>query len=103
MPDYLLCYNGPQDVEIDAGQGHLAGVVVTSTVATPGSCQLYDYAGAGPPTGPTIYLAMINSTYQITHLFNDRYAPRFKQGLWLHLSVDCYAMIWAHFPKPALG
>ncbi len=99
MTDYILCYTGPQDIQIDTGKGHLAGVVVTSVSATPGACELYDYAGAGPPDGPVIYNVMINSGYEITHLFNDRYAPRFNDGLWLHLSDDCYAILWAHFPK----
>ncbi len=101
MTDYLLCYNGPQDIQIDVGKGHLAGVVVTSVSSTPGACELFDYAGAGPPDGPTIYITVVNANYEITHLFNDRYAPRFNDGLWLHLSDDCYAMIWAHFPKIA--
>jgi hypothetical protein len=42
---------------------------------------------------------MANSSHEVTHLFNDRYAPRFNDGLWLHLSDGCYAILWAHFPK----
>jgi hypothetical protein len=100
MSDYVLCFTGPQDCQVEfPGQGHLAGVVVTSDSATPGACSLYDYAGGAPPTGPKIYDVIVNSAYQVTHLFNDRYAPRFKQGLWLHLSEHCYAILWAHFPK----
>lgn len=100
MTDYVLCYYGPQDVQIESpGVGHVAGVIVSTTEATPGACELYDYAGAGPPTGPLIYCVMVTDQYCVTHLFNDRYAPRFKEGLWLHLSDHCYLTLYAHFPK----
>ena len=98
MTDYLFAMTGPQDVQLGTGRGHLAGVVVTTTEATPGACQVYDYAGAGPPTGDTIFVVVVNNQYEVTHLFNDRYAPRFADGAWLHLSDDCYAMLWVHIP-----
>jgi hypothetical protein len=99
MPDYILCYTGPQDVQVEfAGKGHVAGVIISTTESTSGACSLYDYAGAGPPTGPLIYNVVLNNQYFITHLFNDRYAPRFNDGLWLHLSDKCYLILYAHFP-----
>ena len=99
MTDYIKVYVGPQDCQVEsAGKGHLAGAVVTCSDETSGACELYDYAGAGPPTGPIIYAVVVNNQYEITHLFNDRYAPRFNTGLWLHLSDHCYAILWAHFP-----
>lgn len=99
MTDYVLVYIGPQDVQIDTGKGHLAGVMVTSGVVASGTITVYDYAGAGPPTGPKIYEAVINMAYPLITLFNDRYAPRFHDGGWLHLSDDLYATIWIHFPR----
>ena len=94
MSDYFFCYTGPQDIQLDVGKGHVPGVVVTTTEAASGACSLYDYNGAGPPIGPKIFDVMVNASTPITLLFNDRYAPRFKTGVWLHLSDHCYAMIW---------
>jgi hypothetical protein len=98
MPDYYSVYTGPQDLLLGTGKGHLAGVIVTTTEATSGACTVYDYTGAGPPTGPKIFNVVVNSSNPMVSLFNDRFAPRFNDGAWLHLSDHCYAMIWFHIP-----
>jgi hypothetical protein len=100
MTDYFTCYTGPQDILMTTGKGHLAGVIVTSTCAdtAPGACSVYDYSGGGPPNGPKIFDVMVNAIAPMVTLFNDRYAPRFRSGVWLHLLDHCYAMIWYHVP-----
>jgi hypothetical protein len=100
MTDYIDLKTPNQDVQLHTGKGHIAGVIVTSTSTTPDSCTLYDYAGAGPPTGPKIFEVMNNCNAPNTLLFNDRYAPRFHDGVWLHLGANCYATFWIHIPKP---
>ncbi len=98
MTDYLSCFTPDQDAQVDTGKGHVAGALVTSTSATSGACSLYDYAGAGPPDGPKILEVMVNSNAPLTLLFNDRYAPHFKDGLWLHSSAEVYVTLWFHIP-----
>jgi hypothetical protein len=99
MTDYIVCYTGPQDVLIDTGKGHLPGAIITTNLdATSGACTMYDYTGAGPPTGPQIFNVLVTNSAPMTCYFNDRFAPRFHDGLWLHLSDHCYAMIWYHIP-----
>jgi len=98
MTDYLTVYTPDQDVQVDTGKGHVAGVVVSSTSTTPGAMELYDYAGAGPPTGPGILLVSVTAYSPVILLFNDRFAPRFADGLWLHLASDCYLTLWHHVP-----
>jgi hypothetical protein len=98
MTDYCVCYTGAVDDVLETGKGHLAGVIVTSTSAVSGACSLYDESTSGAPTGPKIYEVMVNANSPVITLFNDRYAPRFHEGIYLHLSDDCYAMIWFHIP-----
>ncbi len=98
MPDYITCYMPDTDVQVDSGKGHVAGIVLTSTVTTPGAMELYDYSGAGPPTGPGILLCSVTAYTPVVLLFNDRFSPRFIDGLWLHLSSDCYLTLWHHLP-----
>jgi hypothetical protein len=98
MADKLICYTPSQDVQVDTGQGHIAGIIVTSDSATVGACTLYDYIGGGPPSGKLIDV-IVNQAYPIILLMNDRYAPRFRSGLWLHLSAHCYLTMWYHMPK----
>jgi len=99
MADYLTCYTPGTDVQVDTGKGHVAGVLLSSTSTTPGAFVLYDYAGASPPTGPAILMASVTAYSPVILLFNDRFAPRFSDGLWLHLSADCYLTLWHHLPK----
>jgi len=99
MTDYLTCFTPDQDVQINTGKGHVAGVVLSSTSTTPGALQLFDYAGAGPCTGPSILLVSVTAYSPVVLLFNDRFAPRFHDGLWLQLSTDCYLTIWHHIPN----
>jgi hypothetical protein len=99
MADKLICYTPSQDVLVDTGQGHIAGLILTSDSATVGACTLYDYAGAGPPTGPKLMDMIVNSSYPIVLFLSDRYSPRFHSGLWLHLSDHCYLTLWWHMPK----
>ena len=99
MPDYLSTFPPDQDVQVDIGKGHVAGLVLTSTSTTPGACELYNYVGVGPPDiSDAIFVASVTAYSPVICLFNDRFAPRFPDGLWLHLSADCYLTLWHHVP-----
>jgi hypothetical protein len=99
MADYLTSFTPSQNLLIDTGQGHVAGIIVTSDSATPGACTLYDYTGNGPPTGPVLITVIANYYSPIILMMNDRFAPRFHDGLWLYLSDHCYLTLWHHMPK----
>jgi hypothetical protein len=43
---------------------------------------------------------MVCNGAPVVALFNDRFAPRFHDGLWLISSADVYCMIWHHHPTP---
>jgi hypothetical protein len=101
MGDKLITYTPNQDILVDTGKGHVAGLVITSTSTTAGACDLFDYVGAGPPTGPKIFTGMGSIYSPLAILFNDRYSPRFNAGLWLHLSANMYLTMWYHMPKEA--
>ena len=96
MVDYITVYTPDQDVQVNTGKGHVAGIVLTSSSQLPGACELYDCIGS-PPSAP-ILLAAVTAYSPVVLLFNDRFAPRFNTGLWLHLSTDCYLTIWHHVP-----
>jgi hypothetical protein len=98
MADLLDIYTPNQNVQVDTRKGHLAGMIVTSTSTTPTACTLYDYEGAGPPTGPKIFEVMVSAYAPVIILFNDRYAPRFQDGLWLISGNNIYTSIWHHHP-----
>ncbi len=98
MADLLDIYTPDQNVQVHTAKGHLAGVVVTSTSSTSGACTLYDYDGAGPPDGPKIFEVMVCANAPVIILFNDRYAPRFHDGLWLISGNNVYCSIWHHHP-----
>ncbi|NJD58676.1 MAG: hypothetical protein C3F13_18040 [Anaerolineales bacterium] len=98
MADLLDIYTPDQDLQVYAGKGHVAGVMVSSTSTTSGACTLYDYAGVGPPDGPKVFEVMVCANAPVIVLFNDRYSPRFHNGLWLISSADVYVSIWHHHP-----
>ncbi len=99
MTDYIFVYVGPQNLQLATGKGHFAGAIVTSDSAVPGACTLYDYQGAGPPLiTDKIYEVIVTSPQPLVTLFNDRYAPRFHEGVWLILSDNLYATLYVHVP-----
>jgi len=99
MADKLITYTPDHDVQVDTGKGHIAGLVITSTSTTAGACDLFDYVGAWPPSGPKIFTAMASIYAPVILLMNDNYSPRFNDGLWLHLSSNMYLTMWYHMPK----
>ena len=100
MADLLDIYTPTQNLQVAQGKGHLAGVIVTSSSSTAGGCTLFDYSGVGPPDGPKIFSVVVCNGAPVVALFNDRFAPRFHDGLWLISSADVYCMIWHHHPTP---
>jgi hypothetical protein len=72
--------------------------MVCSTSATSALCTLIDYAGEGPPDGSVIFEVMVCASAPVIVLFNDRYAPRFQDGLWLISGNNVYVTVWHHHP-----
>ncbi len=99
MTDYIILYTPDQNLQVVTGAGHLPGVIVTSTSGTPAACSIFDYAGAGPPAiTDKIFEVMVNNQYPVVILFNDRFAPRFHDGVWLTLGNNLYATLYVHVP-----
>ena len=101
MTDKRYIFTPEQDLQVDTGKGHLAGVIVSSVSSTSGVCTVYDYAGAGPPEiTDKIFEIVINANNPAIILFNDRYAPRFYSGVWLFSAADVYVTLFVHIPVP---
>ncbi len=97
MADKLYLFTPEQNLQVDTGKGHLAGVIATSTSTTSGAVSVYDYAGAGPPD-EKIFEVMVTAPQPVIILFNDRYAPRFQDGVWLISSANIYVTLYVHIP-----
>jgi hypothetical protein len=101
MADKRYIFTPNQDLQVDTGKGHLAGAIVSSTSAVSGACTVYDYAGMGPPLiTQKIFEIMVNANNPVIILYNDRFAPRFYSGVWLHSSADVYVTLFVHIPTP---
>lgn len=99
MTDKLYIYTPDQNLQVDTGKGHLAGVIITSTSLTgPKGCTIFDYAGAGPPS-EKIFEVMVNAYTPVIIFFNDRYAPRFQDGVWLIAGAEVYVTMYLHMPN----
>ncbi len=97
MTDYIKLYTPDQDLQVVTGAGHLPGVIVTSTSATSTACTIFDYAGPGPaPASSKIFEVVLNASTPLVILFNDRFAPRFHDGVWLTLGENLYATLYVH-------
>ncbi|HSB65035.1 MAG TPA: hypothetical protein VLD65_00560 [Anaerolineales bacterium] len=99
MADKLYLYTPTQNLQVDTGKGHLAGVIATSDSTTAGAVTIYDYAGAGPPS-EKIFEVIVTAPMPVILLFNDRYAPRFQDGVWLISSDHVYVTMFVHIPTP---
>ncbi len=98
MVDKLYIYTPNQNIQVDTGKGHLAGVIATSdSLTTPGAVAVYDYAGAGPPS-EKLYECIVTGPYPLVMLFNDRFAPRFQDAVWLVSSAHVYVTLFVHMP-----
>ena len=99
MADKLYLYNPTQNLQVDTGKGHLAGVIITcDDQAAAGAVTIYDYAGGGPPS-EKIFEVVVTAPIPIIIFFNDRYAPRFQDGLWLISTDHVYVTMYAHMPS----
>ncbi len=100
MADKLYIFTPTQNKQVDTGRGHLAGVIATSDdLATPVAVTVYDYAGVGPPD-EVIFQVIVTAPHPIVMLFNDRFAPRFQDGVWLVTGDHVYVTLFVHIPTP---
>ena len=93
MADVVTVQAASQNKQLTTSPGAVAGLVITSTSATPTSLALYDYDGAGPPS-TKIFEAMVGSDGPLVVFFADRFAPRFTAGLWLISGANLSVTIW---------
>lgn len=90
MSDYLGVFTASG--LIHTGRGQLTGVVLTCSSTTAGVVTFYDNTSA---TGTKLFEAPVSAYSPVSIFFQERFGPKFVNGLYLSLGTGVTATVWA--------